>query len=84
MTYTITEKGRNLFKTKLIDGVEYALMDENEEKEIWVRLSIDEPDKCSRCGYTGAALQTHHIHGRKSKDTILLCANCHVEHHRGQ
>ena len=41
-----------------------------------------EQRKCSRCGYSGIALDEHHIHGRKiSDETIILCSNCHRELH---
>jgi len=39
---------------------------------------------CMKCGYTGVATDSHHIHGRKnSNETIRLCCNCHAEIHRG-
>lgn len=39
---------------------------------------------CPLCGYRGAAIQKHHIHGRKnSPETVAICANCHVEIHLG-
>lgn len=39
---------------------------------------------CSLCGYSGPAIDNHHIHGRKvSNETIRVCANCHREIHAG-
>ena len=39
---------------------------------------------CSLCGYSGAAIDSHHVHGRKvSDETIVVCANCHREIHAG-
>lgn len=36
--------------------------------------------RCVRCGYSNAeSLQLHHI---RKKETIVLCANCHVALHK--
>lgn len=40
---------------------------------------------CSRCKYTGTALQAHHIDENRSnndiKNLMVLCSNCHIEKH---
>jgi hypothetical protein len=39
---------------------------------------------CQLCGYTGPAIDHHHIHGKKvSNETVIVCANCHREIHAG-
>ena len=49
-----------------------------------LRAEVDAYSTCSKCGYVGAAIDQHHIHGRKnSSETIRLCCNCHAEIHRG-
>jgi hypothetical protein len=84
MAYQLTEKSRNLIKTKIIGGQLYALCDKSNDKELWVAVMPPEVDSCSRCGYSGVAIDRHHVHGRKnSKETIILCANCHREVHAG-
>lgn len=69
---------------KIIDGEEYILSNRHNGKELWLPaagLKI-EKRKCAKCGYSGVALDEHHIHGRKNSDeTIILCANCHREYH---
>ena len=49
------------------------------------RIENETVHTCSLgCGYVGIAIQKHHIHGRKNSDeTIRVCANCHVEIHKG-
>ena len=82
--YGLTPKSEALIETKVIDGDLYILCDKNERGELWLYMAPDnvEIDKCSNCGYSGPALDRHHIDGRKhSKKTILLCANCHRELH---
>ena len=40
--------------------------------------------KCTLCGYRGAAIDEHHIHGKSiSNETIVVCCNCHRELHAG-
>jgi hypothetical protein len=69
---------------KIIDGEEYILSCIMDGNELWLPISgtkIKQPS-CSKCGYSGVALDEHHIHGRKKSDeTILLCSNCHRELH---
>jgi hypothetical protein len=85
MAYKMTKKGQDLIKTKMINGEMYALCDITEDgRELWLALDLPEPRKCSACGYSGIALDEHHIHGRKNSDeTITLCSNCHREYHAG-
>jgi CRISPR/Cas system-associated protein Cas10 (large subunit of type III CRISPR-Cas system) len=72
MAYKMTDKGKDLIKTKTVDGV------------LWLAVDLPEERKCSSCGYSGIALDEHHIHGRKNSDeTITLCSNCHREYHAG-
>lgn len=69
---------------KEFDGEEYIFSGEMDGKELWLPVSGLEIKKrqCAICGYSGVALDRHHIHGRKNSDvTIDLCANCHREHH---
>lgn len=82
--YGLSEKSKKLATMKLIDGEYYMLSAQQDSKQLW--LSIDglkiPEKKCANCGYSGVALDKHHIHGRKNSDeTILLCSNCHREHH---
>jgi hypothetical protein len=84
MSYQLTDKSKDLIKTKQVDGAKFALCDVVNGKELWIALPDESPPHCSRCGYQGTALQRHHVYGRKvSEETILLCANCHVEIHKG-
>jgi len=86
MAYRLTDKSKNLIKEKTIGGVRYFLCHKNEYTELWLAAdgSKTEERKCSKCGYSGIALDEHHIHGRKnSNETILLCSNCHRELHAG-
>lgn len=86
MNFQLTDKSKNLIKTKIFeDGHKYALCDVFEDgTELWLKMVPEKPRKCSRCGYTGTSLDRHHIYGRKvSDETILLCANCHREIHAG-
>lgn len=39
-------------------------------------------DKCLECGIS-FTLHIHHIFGRKRKETIRLCPNCHAAFHNG-
>lgn len=51
---------------------------------LWITLSRPSGGKCLLCGYSGVALDDHHIHGRKNSDeTIRICSNCHREIHAG-
>jgi len=85
MNKALTEKGKALIKTKEFNGEKYALMDSNVEKEIWLKVIPEKSIECLRCGYTGAGIDRHHIHGRKNSDeTIYLCSNCHRELHAGE
>lgn len=80
--YTLTQKSKDLIKTKTMDGRLYALMDVFEDREIWLLVEPLELPSCQECGYQGVALDKHHIYGRKNSDeTIYLCANCHREFH---
>jgi hypothetical protein len=37
---------------------------------------------CSLCGYSGPAIDSHHIHGRKNSNEVIdVCCNCHREIH---
>jgi len=84
MGYALTEKSKNLITTKTIDGKLYALMDKNDEVEMWLLVPPIKYPACSRCGYESPTIEKHHIYGRKqSKETILLCPNCHAEKHAG-
>jgi hypothetical protein len=84
MAYKMTDKGKDLIKTKTVDGVLWALCDIIDGKELWLAVDLPEERKCSSCGYSGIALDEHHIHGRKNSDeTITLCSNCHREYHAG-
>lgn len=81
---TYKDTGKVRIKTKIIGGELYTLCDVVEGKELWIQMPREEPEKCISCGYSGPALDNHHIHGRKNSDeTILLCANCHREVHAG-
>ena len=78
------DTGKVNVKRKMIDGEEYILCDSDGVKELWLPASgLNIPErKCAKCGYSGVALDEHHIHGRKnSNKTITLCSNCHREHH---
>ena len=69
---------------KIIDGIEYMLSAEIDGKQLWLPVSGLQIKKeaCAKCGYTGVALDKHHIYGRKNSDeTIILCSNCHREYH---
>jgi hypothetical protein len=80
--YRPTEKAT--IATRMFDGVLYALCDKNEERELWLKVVPFSEDRCIRCGYTGVAIDRHHVNGRKkSNKTVLLCANCHREVHAG-
>lgn len=80
----LTDKSANLITTQNIDGKLWALCDVLDGKEIWFEVITGQP-RCSMCGYSGPSLQHHHVHGRKnSNETILVCANCHIETHEGQ
>jgi uncharacterized protein with PIN domain len=82
MAYGLTEKSKNLVQTKMIDGQLYALCDKDGDKELWLLVTPPKERKCANCGYSGVALDEHHIHGRKNSDeTITLCSNCHREYH---
>jgi hypothetical protein len=82
MAFKLTQKSKDLVRTKIIDGELYALCDWDDTKELWLKVTPVETLKCARCGYSGPALDQHHIHGRKnSGETITLCANCHREYH---
>lgn len=85
MAYKMTQQQKDLIKTKLIDGELYALCDVTEDgKEIWIAVDPPKERKCAACGYSGIALDEHHIYGRKiSDETITLCSNCHREYHAG-
>jgi hypothetical protein len=84
MTHQLTEKGRNLITTKIFNGELYALMDKNEEQEVWLRVVPPEISSCERCGYQGPAIDEHHVYGRKNSDEVVnLCSNCHRELHAG-
>lgn len=84
MTYQLTEKSRSLITTKEFDGDMYALMDKDEEQEVWLKIVPPEISTCERCGYQGPAIDRHHIDGRKNSDEIVnLCPNCHREFHDG-
>lgn len=84
MTCIMTDKGKNLITTKTIDENLYALCDVVDGKELWLLVVPPEERKCSACGYSGIALDEHHVHGRKNSDeTITLCSNCHREYHAG-
>lgn len=37
---------------------------------------------CANCG-SETTHHKHHVFGRSRKETVDLCANCHVEHHGG-
>jgi len=55
---------------------------DKQRHEILCRNEISE--SCPLCGYSGLAMQNHHIYGRKNSDiTIRICANCHCEIHMG-
>jgi DNA-directed RNA polymerase subunit RPC12/RpoP len=83
--FSLTDKSKNLITTKVVDGKTYALCDKDEEKELWILLEPLELPKCIRCGYEGAGLDRHHVHGRKNSDeTVYLCSNCHRELHAGE
>jgi Zn ribbon nucleic-acid-binding protein len=86
MAYALTKKSSNLITEKIIDGEKYFLCDKNDDVELWISangLAVKER-ACSKCGYSGPALDRHHIHGRKNSDvTIDLCSNCHRELHMG-
>jgi hypothetical protein len=86
MPYVLTDKGRDLIKTKIIDGKLYALCDRRPDgTELWLYMPPQQIDSCVHCGYQGVALDRHHIHGRKNSDeTIFLCSNCHRELHAGE
>jgi hypothetical protein len=86
MNISLTEKSKNLIAIKEFNGEKYALVTRNKSgDEIWLKMPHDKPDKCAICGYEGSAIQRHHIYGRKkSKETILLCSNCHIELHNGE
>jgi Zn ribbon nucleic-acid-binding protein len=80
--YSLTNKAS--IEKKVFDGVEYWLCDRNDDIELWIKAPDDKESECVRCGYKGAALESHHVYGRKNSDvTILLCANCHKEKHAG-
>jgi hypothetical protein len=85
--YALTEKSKNLITTKTVDGQLYALMMIADDTEYWLLVKPPEPVKlpaCSRCGFESSVIEKHHIYGRKqSKETILLCPNCHAEKHAG-
>jgi len=84
MTYKLTDKSKDLITVKEFDGDKYSLCDRFGDTELWIKLTPVITDKCSICGYIGAALQNHHVRGRKNSDeTIRVCANCHVEIHKG-
>jgi hypothetical protein len=78
------DTGKVDVERKMIDGVEYVLCTRDGENELWLPAAglVIVPPKCSNCGYSGVALDKHHVHGRKNSDeTITLCANCHRELH---
>lgn len=82
--YGLTQKSEALIETKVVDGELWVLCERNEKGDLWICMPPEniDIDKCSKCGYSGPALDKHHIHGRKnSKETIILCANCHRELH---
>lgn len=84
MSVILTEKSKNLITIKEFGGIKYALCDKSNDVELWLKIEDASQPTCSRCGYTGASVERHHIHGRKnSKETIDLCANCHRETHAG-
>lgn len=84
MSKAITDKGKNLIKTAMIDGQLYARMEKGDEVEIWLKITPPATRKCIRCGYDGVAIDDHHIYGRGNSDeTIPLCSNCHRELHAG-
>lgn len=73
--------------TKEINGEQYIFCCAMNGKELWLPVSglKIEARKCASCGYSGVALDDHHIHGRQnSNETITLCANCHRELHMTQ
>jgi hypothetical protein len=77
----------NLAMIERIDGEEYIFSYEENGKELWLPTSGMEikEDKCSVCGYSGVALDKHHIDGRKNSDiTVFLCSNCHRELHSAE
>lgn len=83
MSYTLGSKRIDV-ERKMIDGEEYLLSCVIDGKELWMPAAGLEIIKraCVKCGYSGVALDEHHIHGRKNSDeTVTLCANCHREHH---
>jgi hypothetical protein len=81
----LTQKSKNLIKTKMFSGELYALMDIIDKNEIWLKVTPIENPKCIRCGYIGAGIDAHHIYGRKNSDeTVYLCSNCHRELHAGE
>lgn len=85
MSHQLTDKSINLITTKEFNGEMYALMDWDEEKEVWLKIVPVAIQTCERCGYQGAAIDEHHIHGRKNSDEIVdLCSNCHRELHAGE
>ena len=75
------DTGKVKVKRKMIGGEEHILCDVT--ADLWLPVAgLEIERKCSRCGYSGVALDGHHIHGRKnSNETILLCSNCHREYH---
>ncbi len=86
MSYRLTPKGKAIanFTVQEFDGKKYVLWIQTEEKEVWLAFPEDIQPTCSQCGYTGAAIESHHIYGRKnSGETIEVCANCHREIHAG-
>ncbi len=83
-TYRLTEKGKNVSpQVGYFNGEKYLLCQKTENgNKIWIKFPKEEQQKCEICGYSGAALEYHHIYGIKnSKETIVLCANCHRELH---
>ena len=84
MEIQLTEKGKNLITTKKFNGKMYALMDKDEEQEVWLLIVPPEVSTCERCGYQGAGIDKHHIDGRKNSNEVVdLCSNCHRELHAG-